>query len=204
MSPQNTSPTSAPFASEDSSLEMGEPGWLHWVCHQWTGSTPLLTFSPSSARTTDLCSPLQSHPLEPFFAGRWGGKEIIWSIFWFLSHSSSKWSPDSIWQGVSMYRKKAWSCVWKRRGMENVSENSKTGRGEEGALPSWLLKLRTLAKTTDTCAQKERTWTTTSSWGGKGGFVEHFLVKGDKRTPALLAWWPVIPCLVPWCAHREW
>lgn len=79
-------------------------------------------------------------------------------------------------QRQSTYGKKKPGALCRRgKAWKNRSEN----------LHSRLLKLRVLAKTMDACAQKERTWATTSSWGGKGGFVEHYLVQGDKRRPAL-------------------
>lgn len=36
-----------------------------------------------------------------------------------------------------------------------------------------------------------------SSCGGKGGFVELHPVKGDKKRPVPLSWWPVMAFLVP-------
>lgn len=52
-----------------------------------------------------------------------------------------------------------------------------------------MLKLRVLVKNTDTHAQRERTWATTSSWGGKEWVVEHFPVKGS-RVKGDLFFWP--------------
>lgn len=136
------------FLPKARSLETGEPGWVY--C-QWIGLAPALTFSGDAP-------PHQAPPVPQIFTVL--HKLILWSCFLegggeggddlncFLvpSPSSSKWTPDYIWHGMS--RKSLWSnsdnagahmerkpgtvC---RRGMENVSEKSKIGRGRGRSPP---------------------------------------------------------------------
>lgn len=119
--PQNISPASAPFASEDGSLGMGEPGWL--CCHRWTGSTPLLTFSPSSTSTRSLRSSARSSSRAVFCREVVGGghdlRHLMISLPFLqqmisrlcLAGCEQKDLVKQLRQHQSTYRKKAWSCV---------------------------------------------------------------------------------------------
>lgn len=85
-----------------------------------------------------------------------------------------------------------WAGEGKHRRHQQEEENWEGG----GKIPS-LLKFLSVGEDYSTCAQKERTWTTIPRCGGKGRFVELYPVKGDKKRPVPLAWWPGMAFLVP-------
>lgn len=96
-------------------------------------------------RVADLHGPLQGYPFAhggPFLQGN-DLKHFLASFPFFqqiisrlqLAGWEQKVFTKWLRQCLSTYRKKAWSHVCEKRGMENVSENRKTGRGKEGRTP---------------------------------------------------------------------
>lgn len=208
-----------PIFSPQSQLTWDKRAWLGMPLVDWFSPSAYLlkrcSPSPSPTRTTDLCGPPQGHPLELIFAGRWKGRrwpEAFSGLFPippanYLQITSGRVrteSPRKETQTMPEHvQKESLELCAEEERHEKYEWKQQKREGRGRSPPSWLLKLHALTKTTDTCAQ-ERTWTTTSSCGGKGGFVEHFPVQGNGRRAVLLAQWPAMACLVPWCAHGEW